>query len=171
MGRARVLVVVAHPYDEAFGLGSVIAGAVHRGADVVVCCATRGEAGESLVEPGAGQSLGELREGELRAAGAILGVSRHVLLGFADSGMQGAPSPGSLSGVPEAEVVDAVRRVVEEVQPSVVVTLDPVTSDGHRDHDRIGAATLAAVQGRPDVTAYVWCVSRPVLEQWFAHRA
>ncbi len=171
MDRPRVLVVVAHPDDETFGLGSVIAAAVDRGAEVVVCCATRGEAGESVVEPAAGQSLGDLREAELHAAGDILGVSRHVLLGFADSGMRGAAPPDSLAGAPEAEVVDAVRRVVDEVRPSVVVTLDPVTSDGHRDHDRIGAATLAAVQDRPEVTAYVWCVPRPVLEQWFAQLA
>ena len=171
MERPRVLVVVAHPDDETFGLGSVIAGAVDRGAEVVVCCATRGEAGESLVEPGEGQSLGDLRAAELHAAGDILGVSRHVLLGFADSGMRGTAPPDSLVGAPEAEVVDAVRRVVDEVHPSLVVTLDPVTSDGHRDHDRIGAATLAAVADRPEVTAYVWCVPRPVLEQWFAQLA
>jgi LmbE family N-acetylglucosaminyl deacetylase len=169
--RARVLVVVAHPDDETFGLGSVIAGAVDRGAEVVVCCATRGEAGESMVAPPAGMSLGDLREAELREAGRILGVSRHVVLGFGDSGMEGEAPAGSLAGVPEVEVVAAVRDVVDEVRPSVVVTLDPVTSDGHRDHDRIGAATLAAVAGRPEVVAYVWCVPRPVLEQWFAHLA
>jgi len=169
--RPKVLVVVAHPDDETFGLGSVIAGAVDRGAEVVVCCATRGEAGDSLVEPPAGQSLGQLRETELRAAGDILGVSRHVLLGFGDSGMRGPEPAGSLCAVPEAMVVDAVSQVLDEVRPRVVVTLDPVTSDGHRDHDRIGSATLAAVSGRPEVTAYVWCVPRPVLQQWFAHLA
>ena len=171
MVRTKVLVVVAHPDDETFGLGSVIAGAVARGAEVVVCCATRGEAGESLVEPGPGHTLGELREAELLAAGAVLGVDRHVLLDFGDSGMQGDPAPGSLVGVPEVDVVEAVRRVVDDVQPSVVVTLDPVAGDGHRDHERIGVATLAAVAHRPEVSAYVWTVPRPVLEEWFAQLA
>ena len=169
--RTRVLVVVAHPDDETFGLGSVIARAVHAGAEVVVCCATRGEAGESDVPVPDGQTLGDVREAELRAAGQVLGVSRHVLLGFADSGMEGDAAPDSLAGAPLAAVVDAVRAVVDDVRPQVVVSLDVVTSDGHRDHDRIGAATVAAVADHPDVLLYAWCVPRPVIEQWFAHLA
>jgi LmbE family N-acetylglucosaminyl deacetylase len=66
---------------------------------------------------------------------------------------------------------DAVRAVVADVRPHVVVSLDVVTSDGHRDHDRIAAATVAAVADHPDVLVYAWCVPRAVLEQWFTHLA
>jgi len=169
--RPRVLVVVAHPDDETFGLGSVIAGAVDRGAEVVVCCATRGEAGESAVAVAPGQTLAELRESELREAGRVLGVSRHVLLDYRDSGMEGESAPDTLAGAPVQDVVAAVRAVLADVRPTVVVSLDPITSDGHRDHDRIGVATLAAAADRPDLPTYVWCVPRPVLLQWFAHLA
>ena len=169
--RSRLLVVVAHPDDETFGLGSLIAGAVDRGAEVVVCCATRGEAGESEVALTPGQSIGELREAELREAGRILGVHRQVLLDFRDSGMEGEAAPDSLAGAPLDEVVAAMRAVLADVRPTVVVTLDPITSDGHRDHDRIGAATLAATAERPDLPTYVWCVPRHVLQMWFAELA
>ena len=43
----RWMVIVAHPDDEAFGCGSLIAHAASSGADVTVVCATRGEAGEA----------------------------------------------------------------------------------------------------------------------------
>ncbi len=41
-------------------------------------------------------------------------------------------------------MADEVTRVINEVQPDVVVTLDG--SDGHRDHQAIRDATLAAVE-------------------------
>ena len=167
----RLLVVVAHPDDETFGLGSLIAGAADRGAEVVVCCATRGEAGESEIELPPGQTIGELREAELREAGRILGVHRHVLLDYADSGMEGDAAPDSLAGAPLDDVVATLRTVLADVRPTVLVTLDPVTSDGHRDHDRIGAATLAAAADIPDLPAYVWTVPRPLIHRWFEELA
>jgi LmbE family N-acetylglucosaminyl deacetylase len=169
--RPRLLVVVAHPDDETFGLGSVIAAAVDRGAEVVVCCATRGEAGESEVVLAPGQSIAELREAELREAGRILGVHRQVLLDYRDSGMEGEAAPDSLAGAPLESVVAAVRAVLADVRPTLVVTLDPITSDGHRDHDRVGAATLAATAEQPDLPTYVWCVPRHLIQQWFAEMA
>ena len=47
-----LLCTVAHPDDESFGLGSLLAGAVAAGARVVLVCATRGEAGETTPVPG-----------------------------------------------------------------------------------------------------------------------
>src|SRR5262245_23886574 len=157
-GPRRVLVVVAHPDDETFGCGSVIALAHEQGAEVTVCCATRGEAGEApswLDDPG---SIGAVREGELRAAGAILGVDRFVLLGFGDSGMTGTPAPGTLAALTD-QIAEAVRKVILDVDPGVVVTLDPEHGDGHRDHVVIGRATTAARETTPAVRLYYWTLS------------
>lgn len=166
-GPSRLLVVVAHPDDETFGTGSVIAWAVDSGAEVVVCCATRGEAGEAHRLP-EGVDLGSEREAELRSAGAVLGVGDFVLLGYADSGMIGEPPPDSLAAASPEDVAARVRTVVDEFGPDVIVTLDPVNGDGHRDHDAIGRATIAACAGRDDVTVYLWTVSRPMMVRWFA---
>jgi LmbE family N-acetylglucosaminyl deacetylase len=170
-GRSRLLVVVAHPDDETFGLGSLIAGAVDRGAEVVVCCATRGEAGESEVPLAPWQSIADLREAELREAGRILGVHRHVLLDYRDSGMDGDAAPDSLAGAPMGDVVGTLRGVLADVRPTVLVTLDPVRSDGHRDHERIGEAMLAAAAEQPDLPTYVWCVPRDMIHRWFQELA
>ena len=166
----RLLVTVAHPDDETFGTGSVIAAAVAAGAQVTVCCATRGEAGEFSGQP-APTDLGAVREAELRAAGDVLGVSRIILLGFLDSGMTTQPAPGALTAPPLSQVVGAVRAVVADVNPHIVVTLDPEHGDGHRDHVAIGRATLEACRDRPHLRVYAWAIDRSLLARWFTELA
>ena len=168
----KLLVVVAHPDDETFGTGSVIARASQEGAEVVVCCATHGELGEA--RPGSvpdGVTLAEVRAGELRDAAAFLGASRVRLLDFEDSGWDGDSSPQSLVGAAFDDVVTAVREVMTEERPDVVVTLDPGGGDGHRDHVRIAQATTTAFdEVAPNgSTLYYWCLVRSVMLQWAAH--
>ncbi|MDQ2797950.1 MAG: PIG-L family deacetylase [Actinomycetota bacterium] len=168
--RPRLLVVVAHPDDESFGTGSVIAAAVASGAEVTICCATRGEAGEAPASL-AGADLAEVREGELRTAAGILGVHRCVLLRFADSGMSGAPPPGALAAAPSNEVTAALRAVLDDISPDVVVTLDPEHGDGHRDHVAITRAAVAVCHEHPRVRLYAWGLRRPLLARWFTELA
>jgi LmbE family N-acetylglucosaminyl deacetylase len=163
----RLLITVAHPDDETFGTGSVIASAVATGVDVVVCCATRGEAGEAVGLP-PGADLGAVREAELRAAGALLGASDIVLLGYGDSGMTGEPASGTLAAAPVNEVAERVDAVIRDVAPDVIVTLDPDHGDGHRDHIAIARATIAACEAHPDIRLYEWVLPRALLAQWFA---
>jgi N-acetyl-1-D-myo-inositol-2-amino-2-deoxy-alpha-D-glucopyranoside deacetylase len=164
---ARLLVTVAHPDDETFGTGSVIALAAEHGAQVTVCCATRGEAGDV---PGltSAAEIGALREDELRSAGAALGVAQFILLDYADSGMTGQPGRQTLAGAPLGDVISDVRNVVDQVKPDVVVTLDPDYGDGHRDHAIIGQATVQACRDLPETRVYAWTVPRALLGRWFA---
>lgn len=165
----KLLVTVAHPDDEAFGCGSVLAHAQVRGLDSVVACATRGELGE----PSAGlchaapspEQLGAIREAELRQAATLLGVSRVEVLGWTDSGVDGDAPPGSLCAAEPAEVETAIARLLELERPDVVVTLD--ASDGHRDHAVVRDATLAAVDGSEHAPAavYLWCLPRSLMTE------
>lgn len=160
----RMLVVVAHPDDETFGCGSVLAHAAARGVETVVACATRGELGE--IAPGTGierDDLGDAREAELRAAAAELGVARVVMLGWRDSGVEGEAAPESLAAAATDDVAAAVRRVIEAERPDVVVTPDGL--DGHRDHAAIARATLQAVRetSAPPARTYVWCLPQSIL--------
>ncbi len=165
------MVVVAHPDDETFGCGSLLLHAAASGAETAVVCATRGEAGQPA--PGSGvtvDQLGAVRERELRDAAQLLGVTRVELLDFADSGMSGAAGPHTLFGADVAAVRDQVRAHIEDFRPTVVVSLDG--SDGHRDHARIGEATIAAVAGLPYVERlYLYCLPQDVMRQWLEYVA
>src|SRR5262245_41114204 len=99
----RLLLLVAHPDDETFGCGSLLAYAAARAVTTVVGCATRGEAGipPPGLEPG---DLPAVREAELRAAAALLGVTRVDVFSWVDSGMDGEPEAGTLMSAPLDDV-------------------------------------------------------------------
>ena len=164
----RLLVVVAHPDDESFGCGSILARAQALGVTSTVCCATRGEAGTSDLADDR-RALAALREGELRAAAALLGVERVVLFDWEDSDMDGPPAAGTLVAAPLQDVAAALVPVIDEVRPHIVVTLD--ASDGHRDHVHMRDATLMAVEQAnwavPRV--YLWCLARSLMGAWVEH--
>lgn len=162
----RLLVVIAHPDDESFGCGSVLARATAEGHDAAVLCATRGEAGESRIET---DDLGSLREHELRTAARILGVCTVRLLHHADSGMTGDPLPGTLAAADPVALTNEILSVIDELRPDVVVTLD--ASDGHRDHAVVRDATLGAVDTADHAPAatYLLCLARSSMTRWAEH--
>ena len=75
----RVLVVIAHPDDESFGLGAVIDRLVQAGADAHIVCYTHGGA-STLNQTQA--DLHRARESELRGAAAELGGGRRHAAGL-----------------------------------------------------------------------------------------
>ncbi len=157
---------VAHPDDESFGCGWVLARAAALGYDTAVLCATRGEAGESRVPI---DDLAAAREAELRDAARILGVGHVRPLGYGDSGLSGPLDPGTLAAADPVALAAEVRSVIEELRPDVVVTLD--ASDGHRDHVAIRDATLAAVDtaDHVPVATYLSCLARSTMGRWAEH--
>lgn len=159
----RMLVIVAHPDDESFGCGSVLAHAAARGHQTFVVCATRGEAGESRVPA---DDLGALREAELRDAARILGVHEVRVLGHRDSGMTGQPAAGSLAAADPSTLAAEVGEILADLRPDTIVTLDG--SDGHRDHQAIRDATLAAVDAvaGPQPATYLACLARSSMARW-----
>jgi len=144
--RASLLVVFAHPDDEIF-VGGTLAHLSDRGARVTLICATNGEAGKPHPSIGTAENLGALRAEELRVSCARLGISKPVLLGFHDSARNGRQRHGdarALANVDMLVVEEAVRNVIQDVQPHVVLTFDPHGGYYHPDHVAIQRATTAA---------------------------
>ena len=127
-----VLVVVAHPDDESFGLGAVIDTLVSHGASVTVLCLTHGEA--STLH-GSTADLATLRESELRAAAAALGCVATVLRDHPD---------GALGEVPASGLIDDVVTLARG--GDALLVFDPSGVTGHPDHAAAGRAAVAAAR-------------------------
>ena len=144
----RILSVLAHPDDEAFGMGGTLALYAMRGVEVYLACATLGEAGD--IPPDFLQSHSSsaaLRESELDCSAEKLALKQVFKLGFRDSGMAGSPDnqhPEALVARPMEEVVERIADVMRQVRPQVVLTFDPVGGYFHPDHIRVHQATVLA---------------------------
>ncbi len=162
----HLVVVVAHPDDESFGCGSLIAQASRAGARVTVICATRGEAGERRPDPTTDAwPIGLLREVELCQAAIVLGVDDVVLLDLVDSGFSGEAPGDALISTPIDEVAGLLLDRLAALRPDVVLTLDG--SDGHRDHIHLRDALGLAVDrlDRP-VRLVHSCLARSLMTAW-----
>lgn len=153
-----LLAVVAHPDDETFGCGGLLAKCAAEEVRVVLICATRGEAGKisdpSLATP---ENLAQVREGELRAACDILGVQELHILRYRDSGMEGAPEnghPEALCRADNDEVVREIVGIIRRNRPQVMLTFDPNGGYGHPDHIAIHDAAREAFHAAGDPDRY-----------------
>lgn len=146
----RILSVLAHPDDEAFGMGGTLALYAMRGAEVYLACATLGEAGDIPPDFLHEQlSSADLRENELDCSADALTLKQVFKLGFRDSGMAGSPDnkhPDALVARPVEEAVERIAEVMRQVRPHVVITFDPVGGYYHPDHIRIHEATVLAFE-------------------------
>ena len=131
----RLLGVFAHPDDEVFCAGGTMARAAEAGAEVMVVSATRGERGQ-IRDPGAAtrHTLAAVRESELGAAAAELGVRRVRVLGYPDGAL-----PHHRSGL-GAAIADIMRRF----EPDTVITFGADGGYGHPDHVAVSGLTTEA---------------------------
>ncbi len=145
---ARLLISYAHPDDESFGLGALIAKYVEQGVEVYLICATNGEVGTVKPEFLEGyDSVAALRLAELDKASEILGFAEVFKFGYKDSGMMGSETskdPLCLWQQPVEAVTQQVVEVIRKVQPQVVITFNKYGGYGHPDHIAIQRATQQA---------------------------
>lgn len=136
--RSTLLGVFAHPDDECLGNGGAFAKYAAEGVDTHLVTATRGQRGRFYShdrERPSDEEVGRVREAELRAAAAELGIRDVALLDYMD---------GSLDRADPVEAVAAIVAHIRRVRPQVVITFDPFGAYGHPDHVAICQLTTAA---------------------------
>lgn len=131
----KTLFVFAHPDDETFSSGGTIIKLSLEG-DVVLVCATKGEAGEVGNPPITDKkNLGKVREQELRNAAKILGISRIYFLGLID---------GTLDKQSPKKLEKMILPLLQKEKPDMVVTFDETGGSNHPDHKAISSAATQA---------------------------
>lgn len=134
----KVLVVLPHPDDEAFGASGTLSRMAAEGAHITYACLTLGEMGRNMgVPPFASRiTLPSIRKKELEEAARIIGIQDLRMLGFHDKMVE----------FEEHEVLDrAVGDLIDELQPELIITFYPGYSV-HPDHDATGASVIRTVQ-------------------------
>jgi mycothiol S-conjugate amidase len=157
------MAVHAHPDDESSKGAATTAKYAALGYEVLVVSCTGGERG-SVLNPHYGRDIPELepmrevREVEMRAAAAALGV-RHHWLGFVDSGLpEGDPLPplpdGCFALQPLEVTARALVEVVREFKPHVMTAYDPSGGYPHPDHIMTHVVAKEAFDKAGDASAY-----------------
>lgn len=134
-----LLAVTAHPDDESFAFGGVLAMNARAGGRSGILCLTDGQAGRTggLCSR---EELGGVRRRELLRAAAVLGVPHVFTPGLMD---------GGLDAVGDEAGTRLVREVVEKFGADELYTFGPEGASGHADHKACYRWTVAAAGARP----------------------
>jgi N-acetyl-1-D-myo-inositol-2-amino-2-deoxy-alpha-D-glucopyranoside deacetylase len=156
-----LMTVHAHPDDETIGTGGTMARAVDDGRRVVLITCTHGELGEivvpELATPDNVRRLGSIRAGELELAMRELGVTEWDNLDYRDSGMMGEPTNRDPRCFWQADLDEAVGRLVwfvRRARPHVMTTYNSFGGYGHPDHIRSHDVAVAAFDRAGDAAWY-----------------
>ena len=126
-----MMVVTAHPDDEASSFGGSLRLYSERGVETCVICLTPGQAATHRGGARNDQELGALRREEFAAACKILKVARATVLDYPD---------GQLHRLDLQRVVSDLTLHIRDFRPQVLLTFDPAGgATGHTDHsDGVG---------------------------------
>lgn len=130
-----ILGIWAHPDDEVYLSGGVMAAAREAGQRVVCVTATRGEHGTDDPLTWPPDRLAARRERELEASLAVLGVHEHRFLGIED---------GRCASRPSLPTVERLTAIIREVRPDTILTFGPDGLTGHEDHQTVSRWATAA---------------------------
>lgn len=158
MSGFRLLACFAHPDDEAFPVGGVLAASASRGVSVRLVTATLGEEGE-IRQAGSAtrETIGQVRRDELFSSARTLGLAEPIVLNYRDSGMVGTPPnrhPEAFVNADAQTVVEQLVRQIRSFRPQVVLTFEPGGLYGHPDHIAICRHSTEAFHKANDSSAF-----------------
>lgn len=130
-----VMGIWAHPDDETFCSGGVMAAAAQNGQKVIIVTATRGEKGVQDESRWPAAELAAIRTKELKKALEILNATKHYQLDYKDGGCASADQP---------EAVSELAKLIKKYRPDTILTFGPDGLTGHPDHQTISNWAMAA---------------------------
>jgi LmbE family N-acetylglucosaminyl deacetylase len=142
--KADILVVVAHPDDEA-AVTPYLARAIYdEHKRVAVVYATRGGSGANEYRRETGPALAEVREQEARQACAALGITDVWFLDGKDTASQNVLN--SLANWGHGKNLEEMVRLVRLTRPEVIITWLPgiFIGENHGDHQAAGVLATEA---------------------------
>jgi LmbE family N-acetylglucosaminyl deacetylase len=139
-----ILGVWAHPDDESFIAGGILAAAVRNGQAVVCVTATKGEAGTYDDSKWPPDQIAAIRSKELGAGLGILGVPNHFWLDYHD---------GDCDKVEAKEAQGKIKAYIQRYQPDTIVTFGADGWTGHPDHCTVAAWVTQVVKELDDKPA------------------
>jgi LmbE family N-acetylglucosaminyl deacetylase len=148
-----VVGVWAHPDDESFLAGGLLAGLARRGSRIVTVSATAGEHGLDHGRPTTPGRLAPVRVRELDEALGLLGADPALHLGYAD---------GGCDQVTERLAAHLIGQVLDDVAADLVISFGPGGVTGHPDHCAVGRWTQRAVAARGDRTPLLTVANQQV---------
>ncbi len=131
-----VLFVGAHPDDETFCCGGVLAMAARNGQRVICVTATHGEHGVHDESKWPADQVGTIRTRELFVALHELGITEHYWLDYHD---------GECDKAPEDDAAQSIAAIIERCSVQTIVTFGPEGLTGHPDHQSVSRWADAAV--------------------------
>jgi N-acetylglucosamine malate deacetylase 2 len=148
MMEKHVVVIYPHPDDESFGAAGTIVKFREQGVPVTYLCGTLGEMGRNMGSPTFAnrETLPDIRKKEITEACNVLDMELR-LLGYRDK---------TLEYEDRTEVAEHLKGILEEINPSLVITHYPDHAV-HPDHNALGAAAIEAVRlMNPELRPTVW---------------
>jgi LmbE family N-acetylglucosaminyl deacetylase len=135
--RLSIGCIFAHPDDETFCVGGIVAKYAAAGHEVHLWCATDGDAGKSAGVPvSSREELAGLRRRELADSARILGISSVELGRYRD---------GELARADAATLVADIVGFIRRRRPTVIFTFGPEGAPtGHADHAATSRVATAA---------------------------
>jgi N-acetylglucosamine malate deacetylase 2 len=136
----KTLAVFAHPDDEAFGPGGILA-LLAKDTEVNLMCVTDGGA------VGWSKDLASRRRAELKRSAKVLGIKEVIFLDYPD---------GSLNNNVYHQIAKEIQEVVRRLKPQRLITFEPRGVSGHLDHIAVSM-----------ISSYVFRENKDIKELWY----